>query len=508
MPPLPPLISDHPRIAVVAAALILAVLSFAILIFRRSAIWRLSGRAGLFVALTTALASVGIQPYRAHPAAASGPAAQIGVDFVEIIWWIALARCLVGVVDAFVIFERRPNESRLFQQLIAGLIYLGVVLAIVGDVLNVPVGALFATSGAVAIIAGLALQSTLADVFSGIAIGLGQPFRIGDEIIVDGAVEGKIVDVNWQAVHILTSSNDLAIIPNSLVAKSRIVNVTYPNESHDETVLVRLQPTTPPSHLVEVALEALASCNLILHEPAPAVAIKSLNASAIELELSYRVCKGSIADKARNEVFDRAYRHFVAAGLRFAPVPGLADFLAPAVEGEALAPPSAREMIVRNLPLFATLDEEQKKVLAAKMRRKEYAAGDLVLERGALSQTLSIIQSGALALYYIRDGREHELLRFAPGDYFGEGGFLLGEPQDGTTRAITRAVVYEIHADDLRPVLKERPNLSKELGEALARRRAMLAAKDAAGSRHVEQSATRFADRIRQLFQLDLSSPL
>ncbi len=508
MPPLPPLVADHPRIAVAAAALILAVLSFAILFFRRSPIWRLSGRVGLFVALTAALASVGIQPYQPRAAAATGPAAQIGVDFVEIIWWIALARCLVGVVDAFVIFERRPNESRLFQQLIAGLIYLGVVLAIVGDVFNVPVGALFATSGAVAIIAGLALQSTLADVFSGIAISLGRSYRIGDYIIIDGGVEGKIVEANWQAIHLLTPSNDLAIIPNSVVAKGKIVNATYPQEAHDETVLVRLQPTTAPSHFVDVALEALASCNLILHEPAPAATVKSLNASAIELELSYRVYKGSIADKARNEVFDHMFRHFVAAGLRFAPIAGIADFLAPAVEGEALAPPSAREMILRNVPLFATLDGEQKKLLAAKMRQKEYAAGDLVLERGTLSQALSIIRSGALAVFNLRDGREHELLRLAPGDYFGESGFLLGEPQSMTTRALTRAVVFEIHADDLGPILKERPSLSKELGQALAQRRAILAAKDAAGSRPAEQSATGFADRIRQLFQLDLPSPL
>ena len=462
---------------------------------------------GLFVALTTALASVGIQPYQPRPNAAVTAAGQIGVYFVEILWWVALTRCLVGVVDAFVILERRPQESRLFQQLIAGLIYLGVVLAIAGNVFNMPIGALFATSGAVAIIAGLALQSTLADVFSGIAISLGRSYRIGDSIIIDGGVEGKIVEANWQAVQLLTPNNDLAIIPNSVLAKAKIVNVSYPDETHDESLLIRLQPATAPSHFVEVALEALASCNLIMHQPAPSVAVKSLNASAIELELRYRVHKGSISDKARNEVFDRIFRHFVAAGLRFAPVAGIADFLAPAVEGEALAPPSALETILRNVPLFATLGEEHKKLLAAKMRKKEYAAGDPVLERGAMSQTLFIIQSGALAVYNLREGREHELLRLAPGDYFGESGFLLGEPQRATTRALTRAVVFEIHADDLGPILKERPSLSKELGEALASRRAILAAKDAAGSRATEQSATRFADRIRQLFQLDPSSP-
>jgi small-conductance mechanosensitive channel len=39
---------------------------------------------------------------------------------------------------------------------------------------------LVATSGVVAIILGLALQNTLSDVFSGIALTLGRPYVIGD----------------------------------------------------------------------------------------------------------------------------------------------------------------------------------------------------------------------------------------------------------------------------------------------------------------------------------------
>ena len=41
-----------------------------------------------------------------------------------------------------------------------------------------------ATSGVVAIILGLALQNTLSDVFSGIALTLGRPFVIGDWIVL------------------------------------------------------------------------------------------------------------------------------------------------------------------------------------------------------------------------------------------------------------------------------------------------------------------------------------
>lgn len=503
MPPWPALIAEHPQSAVTLGAAAVALASLVGLALRRGPMWRVAGRIGLFIALSAVLFIHGIEPYRQRLPDDS-VARQFGIVLLEMLWWVALARVLVSIVDAFVIFERRPNESRLFQQLIAGLIYLSVLLAIIGDDLNVPIGALFATSGAVAIVAGLALQSTLADVFSGIAISLGRSYRVGDWIIIDDGVEGRIVEANWQAVHLLTASHDVAIIPNSVLAKAKLVNVSTPEEARVATTLIRLEPTMSPAAFVDVALKALASCNKILHEPPPTVAVKSLSASAIELALGYRIPNRATGDDARNEVFDRVYRYVVAAGLRFAQTPGVADLAAPAPHRSDDTPSQTTpERILERLPLFASLAEEHKSVLAGKISRRAFEPGEPVIERGVVSQTLAIVQSGALALYQTVDGRERELYRLGPGDYFGEGGLLLGEPQHGSIRALTRAVIYEICADDLRPILRERPGLSDALGHALAARRAMQAANEAAASNHADHAARRFTDRIRQLFQVD-----
>ena len=75
---------------------------------------------------------------------------------------------------------------------------------------------------------------------------------------------------------------------------------------------------------------------------------------------------------------------------------------------------SAPERILEKLPLFASLTEEHKTVLAAKMKRRAFEPGELVIERGVVAETLAIVQSGALALYQVRDGREHELVRLGP----------------------------------------------------------------------------------------------
>ena len=111
----------------------------------------------------------------------------------------------------FLIFERQPREGRLLQDLVVGIIYVGAFLSVVAYVFNAPVGTLIATSGAVAIILGLALQSTLSDVFSGIALNLARPYGIGDWLVLGNGIEGRVVETNWRATHLLTNANDLVV---------------------------------------------------------------------------------------------------------------------------------------------------------------------------------------------------------------------------------------------------------------------------------------------------------
>lgn len=54
-----------------------------------------------------------------------------------------------------------------------------MLLSVLAFIFGAPVGMLIATSGLFAIILGLALQNTLSDVFSGVALNLGRPMCLG-----------------------------------------------------------------------------------------------------------------------------------------------------------------------------------------------------------------------------------------------------------------------------------------------------------------------------------------
>src|SRR6202011_1478513 len=140
------------------------------------------------------------------------------------IWWLLGARVLVAVMSFTLNHNRRWREARLFPDLTAAAIYAAAVLVVLISVLALPIGGLLATSGVLAIVLGLALQNTLADVFAGIAFGIEAPFNVGDRISLGDKTEGTVVQMNWRSIRILTDGDDVAIVPNSVVAKSDIVN--------------------------------------------------------------------------------------------------------------------------------------------------------------------------------------------------------------------------------------------------------------------------------------------
>src|ERR1700721_733439 len=146
------------------------------LLFRRPPIRKAVARVVLLILLTIALLHADIVPYQ--PLELTGSPFRDAVHAaLKIAWWLWAAWFLVGFLRAFVIVERRPREAKLLRELLAGLIYLAAVFAIIAYVFDLRIQGLLATSGVIAIILGLALQSTLSDVFSGVILSFSRPFR-------------------------------------------------------------------------------------------------------------------------------------------------------------------------------------------------------------------------------------------------------------------------------------------------------------------------------------------
>ncbi len=123
------------------------------------------------------------------------------------------------------------------------MVYIIAFIGIMDTVLKQPVSAFLATSGVLAIVLGLALQSTLADVFSGLAINIERPFGAGDWITLND---------------IRTAVNDMVVIPNSVIAKAIVANHRKLNQSYLSSFTIKIDSSVDAARVIRM-LESAAS---------------------------------------------------------------------------------------------------------------------------------------------------------------------------------------------------------------------------------------------------------
>lgn len=457
----------------------------------------LVGQLVFFILLTALLTVQGIVPYEASTETAPSLRGSF-MGLAKVVWWSNAALCLAGFVRMFLIFERRPREGRLLQDLLVGIIYVGAILSVVANVFSFPVGTLIATSGVVAIVLGLALQSTLADLFSGIALNISRPYGVGDWIILSNGIEGRVIETNWRATHLLSPGDDLVILPNSSLAKETLTNASGPERRHGVKLRVRLVPTLAPLAMARILRDALSSSTLILSHPAPAVHIKGLEAQAVELELSFHVPEFGGAAAAKDEMFDLVFRHAKAAGLHLAAPAGAGG------EGAIRPETSHRPISLRlldSVALFSSLSEDEKASLAGAMEQRTYRKGEVVAQEGDILSVLMIVRSGILSITRSNDVAGADTERLAPGDLIGEEGVLVGEGETGTVRAMTYVVAFAIAKEVLAPLLADRPGLADELGALLAHRRET-SHLNATVPNDQDRGHSKLAERIRTFMQM------
>jgi small-conductance mechanosensitive channel/CRP-like cAMP-binding protein len=439
-------------------------------------VWHLQGRArptarlvvqiAFFAAMTIMLAYSRINPFRFDPTDFSG--SQTMLVATKTLWWVHLSWAVIGFVRLYIVLDGRPREARLIQDLVVAVVYLGVLLSIFAFVFGVPIGGLLATSGIIAIILGLALQSTLSDVFSGIALTLGRPYVLGDWISLNDGTEGRVVSSNWRSTHLLTAAHNLVVVPNSVLAKVGLTNISQPDENHQIVVSVRVAPTRMPRLIVDVMHSVLDSCNVIVKQPPPTVALMGIDASAITVELQFRVSSPAQRGAARNEVIDLVYRHCKANGVQLAMPPGSLQVTTPASFDPRHSGARAKDLIDA-IPIFWSLSQEERNALAASATLRNFPAGAEIAREGRPLASLMMIKSGVVAM---KSGGE-EIARLAPGDVFGEEGLLAGMKEMYGLHAVTHLAVYEIGQTAFAPLLIKRPEIAEDLAVHLAQREAL-----------------------------------
>jgi small-conductance mechanosensitive channel len=457
---------------------------------------RLALRALMFGLSTYVLFSSGMNPLRAPPWP-NEPLRHLLAQVLEVVWWLQGARLVIILLDRVVLPETWHRE-RLFQDVLGALVFMAAAVGAIAFVLQLPVKGLLATSGALAVVLGLAIQSTLNDVFSGVVLNATEPFQIGDWVTI-GDVDGKVVESNWRATSLLNGQGNIVVIPNSVAARTNIVNANEPSHTHGISIVLPVKPSIRPALVLEALANAAASSGDVLIDPKPLVSVRRATNDAIEYEIVCYVDALSKKTGVRNELFDLAHRHLLSRGVVLRPL---------SVPEPAVDPADEKHRLLRNVLIFQTLEGDELSHLAAQLTKHEFDADDIIYNAADESgHELHILAQGVARVIVAKDGGEVELRRLAPGDSIGQSGVLAGVRTAVVVRALTRATVFRLDKSALTPVLAQRPEVVKEMCRLLSEHHAteeMVLASPG----HVEQSPGGFLqwirDGVRRIHELAL----
>ncbi|RON56258.1 mechanosensitive ion channel family protein [Pseudomonas frederiksbergensis] len=413
---------------------------------------RIGLRLALFLMFSAVIINAGVSPLQA-PLFADDRVAQLGATALGIVWWLYAARVLTEVIG-LVLMRRIGHSGRLLQDVIGALVFLVAIVAAAGYVLELPVKGLLATSGVVAIVVGLALQSTLSDVFSGIVLNTTKPYQVDDFVVIDG-VEGKVLDIDWRATHLLTSAGTTAVVPNSVAAKAKIVNLSRPNNMHGVSISIQVPNHIRPRRVLDALDRTLQGSSTLLLNPAPKAVLKEAGETMSEYVASGFIAELGKKGEVRNQLFDLAHRHLEAAGI--------------SRQLDGVIEPSTRaRALLDEVKIFRSLDEDERDRLAQAMVPQQYAAGQVVLDLNEVPDSLFVIATGVVSATVPDGTGQTEAGRMGPSEVMGEQSILTDTPSQACFTALTSCIIYRIDKSLTRDCMAQRGEVGRALNKLQA----------------------------------------
>jgi small-conductance mechanosensitive channel len=125
----------------------------------------------------------------------------------------------------------KSEERSSSMSILATVVDIGVYMVGFLFILNsygISISPLLTALGAGGLASALALQDTLANLFSGITTIFSKQVRMGDYIKLASGESGRVVDMNWRNTTIRTATGNMIIVPNKNIAASNLTNYEQP----------------------------------------------------------------------------------------------------------------------------------------------------------------------------------------------------------------------------------------------------------------------------------------
>ncbi|SHI38271.1 Small-conductance mechanosensitive channel [Shimia gijangensis] len=405
----------------------------------------------------------------------------LAADFqkgVLFLWTVSLAFLANTALERFVwdgvlSIHGERRIPKLITDGIGLIIYSVAVMFVLHYVYGEPIGPVLATSGAAAIVIGFGAQSTIREVFSGVALNTTKALRIGDYVEIDD-VYGQVHDINWRSVSVHNPHTDsLYIFPNSAVAETKILNFSEPQDVFRYYITFSAELSAPPEKVIRVIADELKHSKYVYRTPAPNFNILGYSERGIDYRVRYHFEGDDPWWDAQNEmcmaIWGAARKH----GLRIAMNRMLQG--SPNSEWEfideknfATAAPDAVLDLLKSHPVFGKLSDEGLKILCDGYETVDLSPPSCFYQKGELADGAFLLLEGRVDILDDEGLHDLEVQNVEPGEFFGLETVFGEQKRLLAARADEYSVAVRFNDETITNILRESENVKKLLSESEA----------------------------------------
>src|SRR5438067_10500875 len=432
----------------------------------------------------------------------------VGADLVLLSPALIVAFINHYLWDLYIDKKRQTPVPHILRDMLAFLVFLGAFLLVLGFgyPAETQLKGLFAGSGIIAIILGLAGQNLLGAIIAGIQLQISRPYRVGDWLQVNECF-AEVMEIYWRSTRLRTNDGIYLDIPNNEIVRQAIVNLHYPTQVHAMRIRVGIDYKTPPNRVKDALMRATRNAELVLRDPPPKIFLVDFADHAVIYEIKFymgnHAAINEVNDAIRTNVWYELKRQQITIPFPIRTLHMERRHRDLGTEDQE----QARE-ILRAEPLFQCLADEQLDALLEHSRLNHFGRGERVIVEGAEGDSMFLLLRGSANVSVAKNGAPIRVGTLHSGDCFGEMSLLTGERRTATVRAAADCYVLEVSKPVMGEVIRQSPECLNQLSELLAKRKmetegiikdAHLAQNEAA--KQSEYSAT-FLRRLRTFFEL------
>ena len=176
----------------------------------------------------------------------------------------SLTYLAIKVINLFLdVWKRRTTregdrkfDEQLFSVIRRSLVAFIIIVAVLvtAQNLGINITAVITSLSIGGLAVGLAAQDTLGNLFGAVAVFVDKPFRVGDQIKLDGA-EGTVEAIGMRSTRVRNPDGQLVAVPNKTMGNAIITNLT--NRANIKTSMDLLLAESLPADKVKRALALL-----------------------------------------------------------------------------------------------------------------------------------------------------------------------------------------------------------------------------------------------------------